>query len=95
MPHAGLPCERGRLPRTLTPRRLELLFQLLVFPPQPLPLRLRSSEVLTQLLVVATESLDLARVRRLGLALRHAPVLPNFCAPYKKKQRVSLADPLT
>jgi len=96
VPHVCLPRERGRLTRTLTPRRLEVLFQLLVFAPQPLPLGLRPAEVLAQLLVVSTESLDLARVRRrLGLAERHAPVMPNSCTPYKKKQPVSLADPLT
>ena len=89
------PRKRGGLPMDGSSGRVEFLLEFVVFAAQPLPLRLRPAEILAQLLVVSTESLNLARVsRRLGLALRHAPVMPNSGARYKKKKRASCADPL-
>jgi hypothetical protein len=78
-------------------RRIELVSQLVVFAPQPLSLGFRPSQILFELLNAPRLVVNnLLRITRRGIiALRHAPVMPNYCAPYKKKKRVSLADPLT
>jgi hypothetical protein len=76
------------LPVHRAARRLELVLQFLVFAPQPLPLGLRSPEVLFELRDPARLVLnDLLRVsRRRGLfALRHAAVMPNPDSKYKQK----------
>jgi hypothetical protein len=74
---------------------VELLFQFFVFAAQPLRLRLRPPQVLTQLVVLPTESLDLAGLGGwpIGLALRHTMLMPDSRAQYKWKLRASTADP--
>ena len=82
--------ERRRLPIHRAARRLQFLFQLLVLPPQALPLGFRPAQVLAQPLDVAPLLVDdlLRRGARL-VALRHAPVMPNPRSKYKRKLRVS------
>jgi hypothetical protein len=80
------PRERRRLPIHGTPRRFELVFQLGVFAPEPLPLRFRAAQVLAQPLVVPAQFVnDLLRIprRRRLLGRRHAEVMPNPRSPYK------------
>jgi hypothetical protein len=58
------------LPIDRAPRRLELVFQFVVFAPQPLPLGFAAPEILAQLLILAPQSLDLGRVGRRGSGSR-------------------------
>jgi hypothetical protein len=68
MPHARAAREGGRLAVDRAARRLEVLFQLLVFAPQALTFRLRPAEVLPQTLVLSTQLLDcLLGVARRGI----------------------------
>jgi hypothetical protein len=69
-----------------TARRLELLFQFLVFAPQALPLGFGAAQILAQpvdLPLLLGD--DLMRVtRRRGIvALRHAAVMPDLRKKYK------------
>lgn len=84
--------ERRRLAIDGAPRRVEFVFQFLVFAPQPLPLRLRPPQVFLQLRdatrVLVDDLLGIARWCSL-VALRHAPVMPDSRAPYKRELRVS------
>ena len=100
---AGLPTKPAGLrdPRPARKRRglaihgstcgVELLFQFLVFPAQALALRLRSAQVLAQPLVFTPHLLKLRGIEgwRIG-ALRHASVMPDSRAQYKREMRVSL-----
>jgi len=91
---SGPPRERRGLPIHRASRRLEILFQFLVFTPQPLPLGLRPPQILAQALDLPTLLVDdYLRVRRrgAGVALRHAPVMPDSRAPYKRKMRTSIS----
>ena len=79
-------------------RRLELLFQFLVFAPQPLALRFRPAQILAQPLILARCSLDdLLRVGGGGSArrARHAPVMPDSLDQSTRgKCGPACADPL-
>jgi len=83
--------ERRRLTGAGTPGRLELLFQFLVFAPQPLPLGFRSAQIIFESLDASRLVVnDLLRITRRGLiALWHAPVMPDSRAQYKREMRVS------
>jgi hypothetical protein len=79
--------EGCRLPVDRPARGVELLFQLLVFAPQTLALRFRATQVLAQAIdfpaLVINDLLRLIRRGRLGL--RHAPVIADSGAQYKRK----------
>ena len=96
--HARVSGKRRRLSRARATCRLKILFQLLVFPTQPLPLGLRPAQILAQPIDLATLLLDdLLRIPGSGVLgpLRHTMLMPDSTRQYKKKQRVSCADPLT
>jgi hypothetical protein len=73
------------LPRARAARRLEILFQFLVFATQPLPLGLRPAEILAQLLVFSTKALQFARRgrRQVWLTARHTMLMPDSPQQYK------------
>ncbi len=80
--------ERRRWPRHRPARGLQFVFQLLVFPPQALSLRLRPPQVLFQLRdaprLILDDLLRVTRRRRL-VALRHESVMPDSRAQDKRK----------
>jgi hypothetical protein len=93
-----LPAREGRsLAIHRAPRRVELVSQLIVFAPQPLPLGFRPSQILFELLDAARLVVnDLLRITwRDLIALWHAPVMPDLRAQYKRKRGPAVADPLT
>jgi len=72
---------------------VELLFQFLVFAPQALPLRLRPAQILTEAVELPALLVDdLLRVprRRVVIALRHASVMPDSRAQYKRELPASV-----
>ena len=74
------------------PRGLKLLFQFVVFSTEPLPLGLRAPQVLAETLDLTDVLLDdLFRVtrRRLMATRRHAALMPDSRAKYKREMRVS------
>jgi hypothetical protein len=89
--------KRCRLPIHRPPRGVELVFQLLVFAGQPLPLRFRPPEILAQAVDLPTLLVDdLLRVARARVnGSRHRMLMPDSRAEYKRKLRTSSADPLT
>ena len=80
--------ERRGLPRDGAARRLEFLFQFLVFATQSLALGFRPAQVLAQPLdlppLIVNDLLGVAR-RRAVVALWHAPVMPDLRTEYKRK----------
>jgi hypothetical protein len=89
--HAGPAREGRRLTGTGAPCGVELLFQLLVFAPQPLPLGFRPAQIVFESLDASRLVVnDLLRILWRGvIALRHAPVMPDSRAQYKREMRVS------
>jgi hypothetical protein len=91
--HAGAPRERGGLPRDRAARRLELLFQFLVFAAQPLAFRFRAAQILAQPVdlspLLVNDLLRGSRRRRL-VALRHTTVMPDRRSKYKRQIRTRL-----
>ena len=82
--------ERRGLSVDGTARSVELLFQFLVFAAETLSLRFRTPQVLAQALVVTPQALQLRGIdRRWVRTLRHAPVMPDSRAQYKREMRVS------
>jgi len=77
------------LPRDGSAGCLELVFQFLVFSPESLPLRFRAPEILAQLLILATQPLDLCDLwrQRIRLTARHTPVMPDSRRTYKRKSQ--------
>jgi hypothetical protein len=84
--------ERRRLSIDGAPRSGEFFFQFFVFTPEPLPLRFRAAQVLAQLRILVTQALDLVTRgrRRIGVATRHASVMPDSLAEYKRQVRASV-----
>jgi hypothetical protein len=74
------------------PRRLELVFQLLVLAPQALTLRFGATEIRFELRdptrLRVDDQLGISRRSRL-VALRHASLMPDSRAAYKREMRVS------
>jgi hypothetical protein len=92
VPDAGATRERSSLPIDRAARRLELLFQFVVFAAQPLAFRLRAAQILTQPLDLSALLVnDLLRVAwgRGLVVLRHAAVMPDPRSKYKREMRVS------
>jgi len=82
------PAGEGRgLPIYRASRGVELLFQVFVFPPQALPLGFRPPQIFFELRdparLIVNDVLWVTRRRRI-VALRHAPVMPDSCAQYKR-----------
>ena len=79
--------ERRRLAIHRATRRVELVFQFVVFAPQPLPLRFRPAQILAQPLdsrrLLVDDLLRVAGRRR--SSRRHAPVMPDSRAQYKSE----------
>jgi hypothetical protein len=73
-------------------RGVEFLFQFVVFATEALPLGLRATQILAESLdltdVLFNDVLRVTR-RRLIATLRHAPVMPDSRAQYKRKLSVS------
>ena len=87
------PAREGRgLPIHRSARRLELLFQLLVFSAQALALGFRAPQVFFELRdparLIVDDLLGIVRGRRL-VALRHAALMPESRSKYKGEMRVS------
>ncbi len=83
--------ERRGLPIDRAARRVERVFQFVVFAPQPLPFDFRAPQVFLELRDAARLLLDdLLRVlrRRFRATRRHGPVMPDSPRQYKRKSRV-------
>jgi hypothetical protein len=89
--HARAARKRRGLAIRGSTRGVELLFQFLVFATQALTLRLRSAQVVAQPLVFTPQALELRGIGRGRIgALRHAPVMPDLRAQYKREMQVRL-----
>jgi hypothetical protein len=80
------------------PRGVEFVAQLVVFAAQSLALGFRPAQILAQPIDLATLFVDDLRgvsPWRVVALLRHATVMPDSVAQYKREMRVSTADPLT
>jgi len=84
--------KRRRLPIGATARHLELLFQSLVFAPQPIALDLRAQQIFAEAFILASQVVDglratRRRIRRIGCAPRHERVMPERRTKYKQELR--------
>ena len=72
-------------------RGVQFLFQFVVFATEALPVGLRATQILAESLDLSTLVVDdvVRVVRRLIAPLRHAPVMPDSRAQYKRKLSVS------
>ena len=85
---AGASRERRRLSIDGPACGLEVLFQLLVFPTQPLAFRFRPAQVLAQALVLAAQLLDrlLGIARRVVRRVSDRPYMPDLSPVEKYKE---------